>query len=57
MLPFMDEQELYDQFHLDEPWDSRHNKQLISKLRRSTKARPLSRQKEKRFTWGWLVKG
>lgn len=32
MLPFMDEQELYDQFHLDEPWDSRHNKQLISKI-------------------------
>jgi hypothetical protein len=29
ILPFLDQQALYDQFHLDEPWDSEHNKQLI----------------------------
>lgn len=29
MLPYLDEQELYEQFHLDEPWDSPHNKKLI----------------------------
>jgi Protein of unknown function (DUF1559) len=32
ILPFHDEKELYDQFHLDEPWDSEHNKPLIGKM-------------------------
>lgn len=30
LLPYLDQQVLYDQFHLDEPWDSDHNKKLIS---------------------------
>jgi hypothetical protein len=34
MLPYLDEQELYEQFKLDEPWDSDHNKQLIEKMPR-----------------------
>jgi hypothetical protein len=29
VLPHMDQQRLYEKFHLDEPWDSEHNKQLI----------------------------
>ncbi len=29
ILPYLDQSELYKQFHLDEPWDSEHNKQLI----------------------------
>jgi prepilin-type processing-associated H-X9-DG protein len=29
ILPFLEEGKLYEQFHLDEPWDSDHNKQLI----------------------------
>jgi hypothetical protein len=29
ILPFMEEQALYEQFHLDEPWDSEHNRTLI----------------------------
>ncbi len=29
ILPFLEEQALYEQFHLDEPWDSEHNKTLI----------------------------
>ena len=29
VLPFIEEQALYEQFHLDEPWDSEHNKKLI----------------------------
>lgn len=29
ILPFLEQQDLYDRFHLDEPWDSEHNKQLI----------------------------
>jgi len=32
ILPFIDEGELYKQFKLDEPWDSEHNKKLISKM-------------------------
>jgi len=34
ILPFLEEQELYDQFHLDEPWDSEHNKKLVEKMPR-----------------------
>jgi hypothetical protein len=33
VLPFLEGQrELYEQFHLDEPWDSEHNKTLIEKM-------------------------
>ena len=34
LLPFIEQGELYKQFHLNEPWDSPHNKQLISKMPR-----------------------
>ncbi|MGA2258819.1 MAG: DUF1559 domain-containing protein [Thermoguttaceae bacterium] len=29
MLPYIEQDALYKQFHLDEPWDSDHNKKLI----------------------------
>ncbi|HEU5116225.1 MAG TPA: DUF1559 domain-containing protein, partial [Isosphaeraceae bacterium] len=29
LLPYIDQQALHDRFHLDEPWDSPHNKELI----------------------------
>jgi hypothetical protein len=32
ILPYMDHHDLYKQFHLDEPWDSEHNKTLISQM-------------------------
>jgi hypothetical protein len=32
ILPFLDQQELYNSFHLDEPWDSEHNKALITRM-------------------------
>lgn len=32
ILPFMEQQDLYDQFHHDEPWDSEHNIQLLDKM-------------------------
>ncbi len=32
ILPYVDEDELYKQFKLDEPWDSKHNKALIEKI-------------------------
>jgi prepilin-type processing-associated H-X9-DG protein len=32
ILPFTEEQPLYREFHLDEPWDSPHNKKLIARM-------------------------
>jgi hypothetical protein len=32
ILPYLDQGELYRQFHLDEPWDSDHNKKLIPQM-------------------------
>jgi hypothetical protein len=32
LLPFLDQVKLYKEFHLDEPWDSEHNKGLIDKM-------------------------
>ena len=32
LLPYMEEEDLWKQFKLDEPWDSKNNKPLIEKL-------------------------
>jgi hypothetical protein len=32
ILPYIEESRLYEEFHLDEPWDSEHNKQLIPRM-------------------------
>jgi hypothetical protein len=32
LLPFLDEEALYKQFHLDEPWDSPHNRALVARM-------------------------
>jgi hypothetical protein len=32
LLPYLDQNELYQQFRLDEPWDGPHNKALIDKM-------------------------
>jgi len=32
ILPYLDENRLYKQFHLDEPWDSDHNRPLAAKM-------------------------
>ena len=32
ILPYIDQQALYQEFHLNEPWDSEHNKKLIAKM-------------------------
>jgi uncharacterized protein (TIGR03067 family)/prepilin-type processing-associated H-X9-DG protein len=34
ILPFIEQEELYKQFKLDEPWDSEHNRKLIAKMPR-----------------------
>lgn len=32
ILPYLGEEELYRQFHLDEPWDSEHNLALVQRM-------------------------
>lgn len=32
ILPYIEQDNLYRQFHLDEPWDSEHNKKLLDKM-------------------------
>ncbi|MBL9165051.1 MAG: DUF1559 domain-containing protein [Planctomycetaceae bacterium] len=32
ILPYIEQMELYNQFHLDEPWDSEHNRKLIDQM-------------------------
>jgi hypothetical protein len=32
ILPYLGDEKLYKEFHLDEPWDSEHNKKLIARM-------------------------
>jgi hypothetical protein len=32
LLPYLDQEQLYREFHLDEPWDSPHNKTLVARM-------------------------
>src|SRR5207237_862076 len=32
ILPYVEQQALYNEFHLDEPWDSEHNKKLLPRM-------------------------
>ena len=32
LLPYLEQSALYEQFHLDEPWDSEHNLKLLDKM-------------------------
>ncbi len=32
MLPYLERFDCYNQFNREEPWDSEHNKQLISQM-------------------------
>jgi hypothetical protein len=32
ILPYLEQDSLYREFHLDEPWDSQHNKKLIERM-------------------------
>ena len=48
ILPFLEEGELFNQFKLDEPWDSENNKKLIEKMPRvyaAPKVKPLPSSK------------
>lgn len=35
LLPYLEEEELFKRFHLDEPWDSPHNIQLLKEMPRA----------------------
>jgi hypothetical protein len=43
ILPYLEQQALYNQFHLNEPWDSEHNKKLLAKMPK-TYASPLDKK-------------
>jgi len=47
ILPYVDQQKLYDQFRRDEPWDSEHNRKLIAKMPETFRS-PASDHKQKR---------
>jgi hypothetical protein len=32
ILPYVEQQDLYERFHMDEAWDSPHNKELLAKM-------------------------
>ncbi len=38
ILPYLGHQDLYNEFHLDEPWSSEHNRKLIRRMPREYKA-------------------
>lgn len=40
LLPFLDQNKLYQEFHLNEPWDSPHNIKLLEKMPEIFKAAP-----------------
>jgi hypothetical protein len=54
ILPFLEEDKLYKEFHLDEPWDSAHNKKLIDKMPAVFRA-PGSKAKESHTTYVFPV--
>jgi len=45
ILPYLEQESLYKEFHLNEPWDSQHNKTLIAKMPPIYRS-PMSKLKE-----------
>ncbi len=56
LLPFLGEKGLYAKFHLDEPWDSAHNKPLLDEMP-SVYAPVLKRDETKDLTYYQVVVG
>ncbi len=50
ILPFIEEQVLYKQFHLDEPWDSKHNLVLAQQMPDAYRS-PASKLKDARTVY------
>ncbi|MEZ5941438.1 MAG: DUF1559 domain-containing protein [Planctomycetaceae bacterium] len=55
LLPYLDQLELYKQFHLDEPWDSPHNLQFADQMPVTFHAR--TEPESKRFTNYVVISG
>ncbi|HUE74703.1 MAG TPA: DUF1559 domain-containing protein [Pirellulaceae bacterium] len=55
LLPYLEQKELYDQFHLDEPWDSEHNKKLIEKMPQVFAGQGLTEEQVKKGMTNYLV--
>ena len=55
LLPYLEANELYDQFHLDEPWDSDHNKKLIEKMPRVFAGQGLTDEQVKKGLTNYLA--
>lgn len=56
ILPYIEEQELYEAFHLDEPWDSEHNRSLIPRMPEVYRV-PLSRHQSSDGRANYVVPG
>ncbi len=51
LLPYLDQDDLFQQFHLDEPWDSKHNKPLLAKMPKQYASPLPGKMKEKDATF------
>jgi hypothetical protein len=51
LLPYLDQDDLFAQFHLDEPWDSKHNKPLLAKMPKQYEPPLPGKTKEKYTTF------
>lgn len=56
ILPYMGQDSLYQEFRLDEPWDSEHNKRLISKMPNEYRS-PISKRSDEGKTNYLTVRG
>lgn len=50
ILPYVEQDALFKEFHLDEPWDSEHNKKLMEKLTPPVYVSPEAKDKDKHVT-------
>jgi hypothetical protein len=55
ILPYIESLQLYKEFHLDEPWDSEHNRQLIAKMPAVFASPQLSPEQRKQGLTSYLV--
>ena len=55
VLPYLDpnEAKLYSEFHLDEPWDSEHNRQLIARMPKVFKNPRIDREGFTNYLASW----
>ena len=56
ILPYLEQKALYDQFHLDEPWDGAHNKTLLDQMP-AVYAAPAARGEQKSSTYYQVFAG